>query len=47
MKSLFLKPLYNRAVDGLPVLGTPAETAARFLAGPGTLHERAEAMTGT
>ena len=47
MKSLLLKPLYNRAVDGLPVLGTPAETAGRFLAGPGTLHERAEEMTGT
>ncbi len=47
MKSLLLKPLYNRAVDGLPILGTPAETAGRFLAGPGTLHERAEEMTGT
>jgi hypothetical protein len=47
MKSFLLKPLYNRAVDGIPGLGTPAETAARFLAGPGTLHERAEEMTGT
>lgn len=47
MKSLLLKPLYNRAVDGLPMLGTPAETAGRFLSDPGTLYERAEAMTGT
>lgn len=47
MKTLLLKPLYDRALDGLPVLGTPAETAGRFLAGPGTLHERAEEMAGT
>jgi hypothetical protein len=47
MKSHLLKPLYNRAIDGLPVLGTPAETAGRFLSGPGTLHERAEEMAGT
>jgi len=47
MKTLLLKPLYDRALDGLPVLGTPAETAGRFLAGPGTLHERAEQMAGT
>lgn len=47
MKTLLLKPLYDRAVNGLPVLGTPAETAGRFLAGPGTLHERAEQMAGT
>lgn len=47
MKTLLLKPLYDRALDGLPMLGTPAETAGRFLAGPGTLHERAEQMAGT
>src|SRR5690606_8313379 len=46
-KSHLLKPLYNRALDGLPLLGTPAETAGRFLSGPGTLHERAEEMAGT
>ncbi len=47
MRSHLLKPLYNRAVDGLPVLGTPAETAGRFLSGPGTLTERAEEMGQT
>lgn len=45
MRSLLLIPLYNRAVAGLPMLGTPAETAGRFLAGPGTLAERAEEMS--
>lgn len=47
MRSLLLIPLYNRAVAGLPVLGTPEETAGRFLAGPGTLAERAEEMAKT
>ncbi|MDX1530361.1 MAG: EcsC family protein [Rhodothermales bacterium] len=47
MKSLLLKPLYARAVAGLPVLGTPAETAGRHLGGPGTLHERAEELATT
>lgn len=47
MRTLILRPFYKRAIDGLPVLGTPAETAARFLAGPGSLHERAEEMAGT
>ena len=45
MRSHLLKPLYNRAADGLPILGTPAETAGRFLSGPGTLAERAEEMS--
>jgi len=44
MKALLLKPLYRRALGGLPLLGTPAETAGRYLARPGTLHERAEQM---
>lgn len=47
MRSLLLIPLYNRALAGLPMLGTPAETAGRFLAGPGTLAERAEEMSKT
>lgn len=47
MRSFLLIPLYNRAVSGLPLLGTPAETAGRFLTGPGTLAERAEAMSTT
>ncbi|MEM1044182.1 MAG: hypothetical protein AAGI91_16355 [Bacteroidota bacterium] len=47
MRSHILRLLYNRAVGGLPVLGTPAETAARFLSGPGTLTERAEEMGKT
>jgi len=45
MRSLLLIPLYNRAVAGLPLLGTPEETAGRFLAGPGSLAERAEEMS--
>ena len=47
MRSHLLKPLYAYAVSGLPVLGTPAETAGRFLAGPGSLAERAEEMSKT
>ncbi len=47
MRSHVLRFLYNRAVGGLPVLGTPAETAGRFLSGPGTLAERAEEMSKT
>lgn len=47
MRSHFLRLFYNRSVDGLPVLGTPAETAGRFLSGPGTLTERAEEMSKT
>jgi hypothetical protein len=46
MKALLLKPLYRRALGGLPLLGTPAETAARYAARPGALHERAEEMAG-
>lgn len=44
MKSFILKPLYDRAVDGIPGLGTPEEAVARF-AGEGTPHERAERLT--
>lgn len=44
MRSLILKPLYSRALVGLPLLGTPVETAARVLARPGTLHDRAREM---
>jgi hypothetical protein len=44
MKALLLKPLYRRALSGLPLLGTPAETAARYASRPGSLHERAEEM---
>lgn len=44
MKTLLLKPLYARAVAGLPLLGTPAETAGRYLARPGSLHHRAREM---
>ncbi len=47
MRSHLLNPLYSRAVSGLPGLGTPAETAGRFLSGPGTLAERAEEMSKT
>lgn len=44
MKNLLLKPLYARALQGLPLLGTPAETAGRYLSGKGSLRERAEDM---
>jgi hypothetical protein len=44
MKTLVLKPLYNKALDGLPLLGTPAQTAGRYLVGKGTLEERAADM---
>ncbi len=44
MKTIFLKPLYARALDGLPLLGSPAEAAGRYLARPGSLVERAEEM---
>jgi hypothetical protein len=44
MKSFILKPLYDRAVDGIPGLGTPEEAVARF-GGEGTPHERAERLT--
>lgn len=46
MRSLILRPLYGRALEGLPLLGTPAETAARYLTRPGTLLERADEMAG-
>lgn len=30
MKSKLLRPFYDKAIQGLPVLGTPADVAARF-----------------
>ena len=35
MKSTLLKPLYAKAIGGLPVLGTPHDVAARFSQGAG------------
>ena len=35
MKSALLKPLYAKAIHGLPVLGTPHDVAARFSQGAG------------
>lgn len=47
MRELFLQPLYDRALEGLPLVGTPAETAARFMNKPGSLQERVEALATT
>jgi len=47
VRSIILKPLYGIALDGLPFLGTPAATAARFVGRPGSLHLRAEEMAQT
>lgn len=47
MKALLLTPVYARALEGLPLLGTPAELAGRYLVGPGSIEERAEAMAST
>ncbi len=47
MRSYLLQPLYSVALDGLPLLGTPAETAGRSLVRHGTLRERAEEMSQT
>ena len=44
MKTFFLNQLYPKAVDGLPLLGTPEETAAAWRARPGDRRERAAAM---
>jgi hypothetical protein len=44
VKAALLTPLYPIALDGLPFLGTPAETAGRFLTQGGSLRERAEDM---
>lgn len=33
MKAQLLKPFYSKAVEGLPLLGTPAEAARRFATG--------------
>lgn len=44
MKSLILSPLYDTALEGLPLLGTPQETAARHAARPGSLRDRAAEM---
>ncbi len=45
MRSFVLDRLYPRALDGLPGLGTPQAFADSFRNGPGTLRERAEALT--
>lgn len=47
MKEAFLDPLYDVAIEGLPLLGTPDETASRFLARSGSLEARAESMSAT
>jgi hypothetical protein len=44
MRSLLLRPLYGRALEGLPLLGTPAQTAGRYLVRPGKIVERADDM---
>jgi hypothetical protein len=36
MKAAFLKPLYNKAIQGLPLLGTPTTTVHRFSNSDGT-----------
>jgi hypothetical protein len=45
VKSFLLRPLYARAVEGLPLLGSPIETAGRFMARPGTLAHRVDEMS--
>lgn len=47
MRTFLLNRLYGQAISGLPLLGTPAETAARHLATPGSLTERADRMAQT
>ncbi|MDX1419242.1 MAG: EcsC family protein [Rubricoccaceae bacterium] len=44
MKTYFLNQLYPKAVDGLPLLGRPEETAAPWRERPGTARHRASQM---
>jgi hypothetical protein len=44
MKTYFLNRLYPKALDGLPLLGTPEETAGPWRKGPGARRQRAEKM---
>lgn len=40
MKSVFLKPLYDRVIQGIPVLGTPEDVARRFSKGDAAAVDR-------
>lgn len=44
MKTFLLNQLYPKAIDGLPLLGTPLQTAAPFRRGDDPLRARAERM---
>ena len=44
MKTFLLNRLYPKALDGLPVLGTPESIADEFRKGRGSKRERAERM---
>ncbi|NNF56954.1 MAG: EcsC family protein [Rhodothermaceae bacterium] len=45
MKTYILNQLYPKAIEGLPTLGTPGETAAPYRRRRGPLRDRAERMT--
>ncbi len=42
MRSTLLRPVYHRALRGLPVLGTPTDAARRFGGTSGSLEDRAD-----
>lgn len=42
MQSTLLRPVYHRALKGLPLLGTPAEAAKRFGGSGGSLEAKAD-----
>lgn len=44
MKSYFYRPLYNKVVSGLPVLGTPAEVAGRYLRSSATIAQDSDRL---
>lgn len=42
MQAALLKPVYDRVVKGLPLFGTPVESARRFGGASGTSQEKAD-----
>ena len=44
MRARLLRTLYDRSIDGLPVLGTPEDVARRFSSGPGSLRVYADRL---
>lgn len=44
MQSTLLRPVYRRALKGIPLLGTPSDAVRSFAGGDGTLDARADRM---